>query len=34
LERALSYRWGNNDDPQLLAYNEWQEKLDSNPIRC
>jgi len=34
IERALNYRWGNDDDPQLLAYNEWQEKLDNNPIRC
>ena len=34
LENALNYRWGADDDPQLLAYNEWQEKLDSNPIRC
>ena len=34
VENALNYRWGADDDPQLLAYNEWQEKLDSNPIRC
>jgi len=34
LEQGLNQRWGEDDDPQLLAYNEWQEALDSNPIRC
>ena len=34
VENALNYRWGADDDPQLLAYNEWQENLDKNPIRC
>ena len=34
VEDALNYRWGEDDDPQLTAYYEWQEALDSNPIRC
>ena len=34
LEQGLNQRWGEDDDPQLLAYNEWQEALDNNPIRC
>ena len=34
VENALNYRWGADDDPELLAYNEWQENLDKNPIRC
>ena len=34
VEQGLNQRWGEDDDPQLLAYNEWQEALDSNPIRC
>ena len=34
VENALNYRWGADDDPELLAYNEWQEDLDKNPIRC
>lgn len=23
LEQGLNCRWGDDDDPQLLAYNEW-----------
>ena len=34
VEDALNYRWGEDDDPQLTAYYEWQEALDGNPIRC
>ena len=34
LERGLNQRWGADNDPQLLMYNEWMEKLDKNPIRC
>ena len=34
VENALNYRWGADDDPELLAYNEWQEDLDKNPVRC
>tara|TARA_R110001592_G_scaffold282901_1_gene550726 strand:+ start:80 stop:355 length:276 start_codon:yes stop_codon:yes gene_type:complete len=28
VEEGLNQRWGEDDDPQLLDYNEWQEKLD------
>jgi hypothetical protein len=34
LENALNYRWGADDDPQLLMYNKWMEDLDKNPVRC
>ena len=34
LEQGLNCRWGEDDDPQLLAYNKWQEALDRNPIAC
>jgi hypothetical protein len=34
LEQALNYRWGSDNDPQRIAYNEWQANLDKNPIRC
>jgi hypothetical protein len=27
LEQALNARWGEDDDPQLIAYNEWNEKV-------
>lgn len=27
LEQGLNQRWGEDDDPQLLAYQEWQEKV-------
>lgn len=27
LERGLNQRWGEDEDPQLSAYREWQEKL-------
>lgn len=26
-EKGLNQRWGEDDDPQLLAYNEWKEKI-------
>ncbi len=26
LEAALNARWGEDDDPQLKAYNEWHNK--------
>ena len=32
LEDALNYRWGEDDDPELLNYMEWQEALDSHPL--
>ena len=25
LEQGLNQRWGEDDDPQLLAWNEWNE---------
>jgi hypothetical protein len=28
LEQGLNQRWGDDDDPQLLAWREWQEKGD------
>jgi hypothetical protein len=34
LEQGLNQRWGADDDPQLLMYNEWMSNLDKNPIRC
>jgi len=34
LEDGLNQRWGEDDDPQLLDYMEWQEALDSNPVAC
>ena len=34
LENGLNYRWGADDDPQLLMYKKWMENLDKNPIRC
>ena len=33
-EQGLNQRWGEDDDPQLLAYNEWQKALDEHPIAC
>lgn len=34
LEQGLNCRWGEDDDPQLLLYNEWMENLDKHPITC
>ena len=34
LEQALNYRWGAEDDRQLLQYNEWHDNLDKHPITC
>jgi len=34
LERGLNQRWGADDDPQLLMYNEWMANLDKHPITC
>ena len=27
VENATNFRWGEDDDPQLKAYREWQEKV-------
>ena len=29
-EQGLNQRWGEDDDEQLLMYNEWQEKLNES----
>ena len=34
LERGLNQRWGADDDPQLLMYEEWMANLDKHPITC
>ena len=34
LEHGLECRWGDDDDSQLLIYNEYVATLDSNPIVC
>ena len=26
LEQGLNQRWGEDDDPQLIAWNEWNER--------
>lgn len=30
LEQGLNARWGEDDDPQLIAWKEWNEKTGGN----
>jgi hypothetical protein len=30
LEQGLNQRWGESDDPQLLAYQEFKQKIQGN----
>ena len=34
LENALNNRHGADDDPELLAWNEWKKARKDNPIKC
>jgi hypothetical protein len=36
LEQGLNQRWGEDDDPELLAYRRWMALviLDKHPIAC
>lgn len=33
VEQGLNARWGEDDDPQLKAHEEWKQKLAANPLK-